>query len=123
VKVSLRAAVENFDASQFSDLEYGISDEDAARGLRDTFTSLGIEWNEDCIFYCGQLTTVEEETKRGVQAAQKALEYAAWAEANPEEAALHREIERQLDITRHTLLNRIAEDVFRPSPILKHLLG
>lgn len=123
MRVSLRAAVEQFDANQFSDLEYGISDEDAAKGLRDTFTSLGIEWDEDCIFYCGQLTTEADEAKRIERAKQYAAEQVIWREKNPESAAMTDIIEAQLDITRTDLYDRLVDDMLKPNPFFSMLLN
>ena len=122
MKVSLRAAVENFDSGQFYDLEHGITDEEAAQGLRDTFTSIGVEWDEDCLFYCGSLTTSAEEAERVAQAKKRAEKHAIWAKAHPEEAALQESVERQLEITRMALRDRVMDEVFRPSQIFPWML-
>ena len=59
-KISLRDAVLEFQSSYHSDYEYGVSDEDAAKGLRAALKAAGIAYRNDVVFDCGKLTTRKE---------------------------------------------------------------
>jgi hypothetical protein len=61
----LIAAFSRSDATDSDWEEYGRSDEDDAKGIIAVLKELGIEYEDDAVYDCGQLSSVEEiERKR-----------------------------------------------------------
>lgn len=123
--ISLEAAVIAFQGAVEGSYweEHGISDEEAAEGLRAAFKALGIEYEDDCLFLHGQLSDAERIEESWLASEAYAENQRKWREDNPEQAATQDLIERQLRVTQEALSQRIIDDIFKPNPVWNLLRG
>lgn len=119
--VSLEEAVLAFQATYDPNEEYGITDEDAANGLRAAFKQAGITVAEDAVFHEGCISTPEKIAQAERSRARYAEARAAWRSAHPEDAILQDVLNAGMTACMRSLNERLVDDAFGSNDLFRQL--